>query len=293
MKKLLITLLILVSACAGASAQLLWKISGNGLDRPSYLFGTHHLAPVSVIDSVPGLNRVIATVDAVYGEMDMAKANSPESQQKMMMMAMAPADSLLTMVLTPAQLDSLGAVMTKYLGPMADVRQFAPFKPAMLSTTLSVLQSQRNFPTFDPTQQLDLVIQQRAAKAGKRVDGLETVEQQASLLFGTPILEQVEQLMSAVRMDEKSMEFSTRLATAYLNGDLEGMLALIEDPELGAGEASDRLLNARNANWVRFMAGFLPTASVLIAVGAGHLPGDKGLISLLRKEGFDVTPVEN
>lgn len=293
MKKLLIALLALVGAATGADAQLLWKISGNGLDRPSYLFGTHHLAPVSVIDSVPGLNRAIATVDAVYGEMDMEKANKPENQQKMMMLAMAPADSLLTMVLTPAQIDTLSTVMAKYLGPMVDAAQFAPFKPAMLTTTLSVLQAKRNFPSFDPMQQLDYVIQQRAAKAGKRVDGLETVEQQASLLFGTPILEQAEQLMEAIRMDDKSMEFSTRLATAYLHGDLEGMLALIEDSDLGAGEASDRLINTRNANWVRFMAGFLPTASVLIAVGAGHLPGDKGIISLLRKEGYEVTPFEN
>ncbi|MDE6062759.1 MAG: TraB/GumN family protein [Duncaniella sp.] len=67
----------------------------------------------------------------------------------------------------------------------------------------------------------------------------------------------------------------------------------MEDPELGGDEEwSERMLNKRNANWVRMMAGLLPTASILIAVGAGHLPGEKGLISLLRKEGYTVKPVE-
>ena len=98
--------------------------------------------------------------------------------------------------------------------------------------------------------------------------------------------------MDLVRNDGKSVEMAHRLANAYLAGDLSEMLSIIEDPTFGSSEGTERLINKRNANWVRVMAGLLPTASVLIAVGAGHLPGDKGLISLLRKEGYTVTPVE-
>lgn len=84
-----------------------------------------------------------------------------------------------------------------------------------------------------------------------------------------------------------------KLAKAYLAGDLNQMLELMEDPASGSSdEWSERMINRRNANWARIMAGLLPSASVLIAVGAGHLPGEKGLISLLRKEGYSVEAVK-
>ena len=102
MKKTVLSLLLIISAAVSGNAQLLWKISGNGLEKPSYLFGTHHVAPVSVIDSVAGLNEAIASADKIYGEMIMSEAMSPQSQQIMMGHAMAPQDSLLTSVLTPA-----------------------------------------------------------------------------------------------------------------------------------------------------------------------------------------------
>lgn len=293
MKRILISLAILIGMASGASAQLLWKVTPpTESGRPSYLFGTHHVAPISVLDSVPGLADAIASVDMVYGEMDMAQAQAPQSQQIIMSAAMAPSDSMLTMVLTPAQLDSANAVIKKYMGPMADINQMAPLKPAMVSTMLAMIQAQQQFPDFNPAHQLDAEIQTRAIAAGKKVGGLETVEQQASILFGMPIAQQAEQLMEAVRQDEFALDFSRRLAKAYLSGDLDAMLSLMEDPVMGMGETSERLISTRNLNWVKVMAGLLPTASVLIAVGAGHLPGDKGLISLLRNEGFTVEPVK-
>ena len=155
-----------------------------------------------------------------------------------------------------------------------------------------MVQAQSAFPDFNQQEQLDSEIQKRGAAAGKEIGGLETMEIQCQALFGSPILEQANDLMDLVRNDGKSVEMAHRLANAYLAGDLSEMLSIIEDPTFGSSEGTERLINKRNANWVRVMAGLLPTASVLIAVGAGHLPGDKGLISLLRKEGYTVTPVE-
>lgn len=292
MKKFIISLFTVAIAAIGCNAQLLWKVSGNGLEKPSYIFGTHHIAPLSVLDSVPGFNDAFASVDKVYGELVMSEMTSPAAQQTMMTYAMAPQDSTLTAVLTPAQADSLTAILRKYMGPMVEAANFAPMKPAMVATALAMVQSQVAFPNFNPQEQLDTEIQKRAAAAGKEVGGLETMEEQCQALFGSSILEQANDLMDAVRHDDHALEVAQKLASAYLAGDLQQMLSIIEDPTFGTGEGTERILNKRNANWVRVMAGLLPTASVLIAVGAGHLPGDKGLISLLRKEGYTVTPVE-
>lgn len=293
MKKTIFSLLLLIVTAVSVNAQLLWKISGNGLEKPSYLFGTHHIAPVSVIDSVPGMNDAIANSDKIYGEMIMSEATSPQAQQVMMGYAMAPQDSLLTTVLAPAQLDSLNTMLKRYMGPMGSANQFAQLKPAMLSTLLALMQSQAIFPNFNPQQQLDGEIQKRGAAIGKEIGGFETIQDQCNALFGSSILEQAESLMDMVRHDDQSAEMAKKLAQAYLSGDLNAMLALMEDPANGASEEwTERMINRRNANWMRVMAGLLPTASVFIAVGAGHLPGDAGLISLLRKNGYSVDPVK-
>lgn len=293
MKKTFLSLLLLIVTAVSVNAQLLWKISGNGLEKPSYLFGTHHIAPVSVIDSVPGMSEAISGVDKIYGEMIMSEATTPQSQQVMMSYAMAPQDSLLTSVLAPAQLDSLNTMLKRYMGPMGSANQFAQLKPAMLSTLLALMQSQAIFPNFNPQQQLDGEIQKRGAALGKEIGGFETIQDQCNALFGSSIIEQAENLMDMVRHDDQAAGMAKKLAQAYLSGDLNAMLALMEDPANGASEEwTERMINRRNANWMRVMAGLLPTASVLIAVGAGHLPGDEGLISLLRKNGYSVDPVK-
>ncbi|MDE6326184.1 MAG: TraB/GumN family protein [Duncaniella sp.] len=292
MKKLLFTIIsVLLLGYSSAEAQLLWKISGNGLEKPSYIFGTHHMAPVSVLDSVPGFNDALASVDKVYGEMVMADAMSPESQQMMMMAAIAPQDSTLNAVLSPAAVDSLNNILAKYLGPQMTAAALNPMKPAMVSTLLAAAQTQSAFPQYNAAQQLDGEIQSRAAAIGKEVGGLETMADQCQALFGGSILAQANDLMQAVRNDEIAIDIVKQLANAYLAGDLQAMLDIMENPATGFNdEQADRMLNRRNADWMRVLAGMLPTMSILIAVGAGHLPGDKGLISLLRREGYTVEP---
>lgn len=292
MKKLLFTIIsVLLLGYSSAEAQLLWKISGSGLEKPSYIFGTHHMAPVSVLDSVPGFKEALASVDKVYGEMVMSDAMSPESQQMMMMAAIAPQDSTLTAVLSPAAIDSLNNILAKYLGPQMTAAALNPMKPAMVSTLLAAAQTQSAFPQYNAAQQLDGEIQSRAAAIGKEVGGLETMADQCQALFGGSILAQANDLMQAVRNDEIAIDVVKQLANAYLAGDLQAMLDIMENPATGFNdEQADRMLNRRNADWMRVLAGMLPAMSILIAVGAGHLPGDKGLISLLRREGYTVEP---
>ena len=70
MKKILLIIAMTVVGIS-AQAQLLWKVSGNGLQKPSYIFGTHHYAPLTVLDSVPQIRQVQNDVEQVCGEVDM------------------------------------------------------------------------------------------------------------------------------------------------------------------------------------------------------------------------------
>lgn len=296
MKKLILTLLVAALAPAATNAQILWKISGNNAKQTSYLLGTHHLAPLSMLDSIAGFNDALAAVDAVAGEVDMAKMNA--EARSLMGYMLAPADSSLTALLAPAQVDSLTAVLQKYMGPQVSAAQMAQLKPAAVATQLALFESMATMPdaaqALADGKQLDSEVQSRALALNKPVIPFETAEEQMSILMGAPLAEQARLLMEAVKqsLDGTAAESTRKLTEAYLAQNLAAIAELIfSDQEMEVAEV-ERLIFARNRNWAATLADILPERPVLVAVGAGHLPGDEGLISLLRTQGYTVEPVK-
>ena len=83
------------------------------------------------------------------------------------------------------------------------------------------------------------------------------------------------------------------MCDVYMKQDLDSIFKLMQDPELSfTPEEMNRLVNNRNHNWSQQLKDILPQQPTFIVVGGGHLPGSNGLIELLRKQGFTVTPVE-
>jgi len=292
MKRIIVSLACLLTGFAWmANAQLLWKVSGNGLKAPSYIFGTHHVAPPSVVDSVPGLSEALANADIVYGEMDMS-GDMSAMQGAVMRNALSPADSTLTRIYTNAQLDSINIVLKEYMGAGADVRMMETMKPAMLTTLITMMQTQKVMPGFSPEQQIDRIVQMRALKDGKEVRGFETAGEQALMLLGEPIADQAEQLMDVVRRNDDAEESARELAKAYLAGDLAKLQSMMEEEREGMGGMAERLIYQRNEKWAETLAAQLAEGSLFIAVGAGHLPGDRGLLELLKAKGYTVEGVK-
>ena len=283
----------LLLTAGAANSQLLWKISGKDAKGDSYLFGTHHIAPVSLIDTTPGLKDAMAGVDAVYGEIDMSEMTSPSAQQVIMSAAMAPADSTVTKLLTAEQIDSVNAVLGKYTNGMLKLDQLAMFKPRMIDTQLGMLQTMVAFPEFNGQEQLDNTIQLKCRELGKNIKGFETLEQQMNLLMSGSMTEQASDLMESVRKDSEAAEKARKLANAYMSADINTIENMFLDPDLGMDEKSRKMLiDDRNADWLKQLSSILPSESVFIAVGAGHLIGDTGLIKELQKAGYTVTPVK-
>lgn len=292
MNRIILTMATVALALTG-NAQLLWKVSGNGSKADSYIFGTHHIAPISIIDSIKGFDSALSSADRVYGEVDMTTLTDPAAQQALVALAMAPADSTLTRLLTPAQIDSVNTVLAKYTNGMASVAQMDALKPAMVSTQLAALQSMAAIPQFNQNQQLDQMIQEKARAIGKEVYGFETLSQQMQMLMGDPLTRQAADLMQGIRNDGKALNMARRLFTAYTEGNLDEMERIMNDPEAGGTpESTERLILRRNAGWAATLTDLLKQNSVFVAVGAGHLPGDKGLLQLLRQAGYSVEPVK-
>ena len=292
MKKILFSIAAIAMALS-TQAQLLWKVTGGDSKGDSYIFGTHHIAPVAILDSIQGFADALNSVSTVYGELEMAEMTSPAVQQVAMRHSMAPADSTLSKLLSAEQLDSVSAVLGKYTGGMLTAAALDPMKPVVVSTQLGVMQSMVAFPEFTGQQQLDQVIQERAQLAGKAVKGLETAEQQFAILMGGSLSRQAEQLMKDIRKEEKTIEDAKTLAAAYMSADLDAMERLFNDPETGMSpETAKALIYDRNDNWIAQLREILPADKVMIVVGAGHLVGEKGILSQLRNAGYEVTAVD-
>jgi uncharacterized protein YbaP (TraB family) len=148
----------------------------------------------------------------------------------------------------------------------------------------------------DNTTMMEQVIMQEAKQYNKKIKGLETMAYQAGVLDSIPYHLQAEQLLEYINKanqgDHSDKELLEMLA-AYKEQDLNKLEKLLISSDAGVSSFTDVLLYHRNENWVKKLKDILPGKSLVIAVGAGHLPGDKGVISLLRKAGYTVTPVEN
>ena len=292
--KRFLTLLLVIATTLGAQAQLLWKVSGNGLDKPSYLFGTYHLASLGIKDSIAALPQVQQDVQQVYGEVVMADMMKPETLMKMQQQMMLPADTTLKSLFTPEEFTVVTQAVKEYL--QVDIALLDRMKPAALFQQLTVLFYLKHTPGYNPQEQLDASFQQDATKAGKKVGGLETVQSQMDILFNKPLRRQAEDLYCFLSNPAKAERQAKELIAAYAAQDLDTVLRLMEEKEGTkcdpTPEEMAQLLYNRNHNWVGQMPDIMQAAPTLFVIGAGHLPGEQGLVKLLQGKGYTVEPLK-
>lgn len=276
-------------------AQLLWKISGKDTKQPSYIVGTHHMAPVSFVDSIAGLRQAMADTRQLYGEINMSKVRTPEFAQRMAKAMMLPQGTTLKSLFRPAQYDSINVTVKKLFG--MDLSFFNQLKPAAVTTQITAMLAAQANKDFNPNDGLDEYFQKTAAKAGKKVDGLETADLQFKVLFDSQSLQRQAELLYciATQMD-REVEQTRKLTQAYLSQDLTTMAEIIDEKTNTSCDSRPEELEAliynRNANWCKSMPAIMQQAPTLFVVGAGHLPGERGLIKLLQTQGYTVEAVK-
>jgi uncharacterized protein len=266
---------------------LLWKISGNGLEKPSYLYGTIHMLCADDANLSPNMKKVISDCDEVYFEVDMD--NLFEMMGAMSKMKML-GDTTLRDLLSEADYNKVKNYFEEK-GSMLPFSMLETYKPIIAASTLE----QGSLPC-DNTAMMEQVIMEEAKQYNKKIKGLETMSYQTGVLDSIPYKLQAQELVSYIdsaaggKKDDKQME---EMFKAYKDQDLKKLEDLMVESDAGMAGFTDIMLYHRNQNWVKKLKTLLPDKSLLIAVGAGHLPGVKGVINLLRKEGYTVTPVEN
>ena len=301
MKRIFFTFVVAVMASVAANAQLLYKISGNGLNTPSYIVGTYHLAPASYVDSIPGARAALETAEQVCGELSMDEMSSLEGTQKVMAAMMLPDGQSLKDVLSEEEFAKLDAFMTDVMGvglsnPMVGA-QLGKMTPMAIATQLQLLQYMKMTPGFNPNALIDSYFQTEASKNGKPVIGFETMDFQISVLYkGRSIERQKVQLMCMIDNREYELMMMKTLTEAYFAQDIAKLLEVTEE-KLGnkcdsTPEEDEALIYGRNADWAEKMPAIMGDKSTLFVVGAAHLPGERGVLELLKKKGYAVEAVK-
>lgn len=273
--------LLLASGASAGESGLLWRVEGAAA-RPSYLFGTIH-------SDDPRVNRLPRAVEQALDESDsftMEVLLDEKVLLELMAVSMLPPEQSLADFLDAALYRKTVAAMAKHGYPEPAVERL---KPWVVLTTLSTPQPRGG-------EILDLVLFSRADSLGKRVYGLESVAEQVSVLDQLPLDDQIEALRDTLaHLDELEGLFS-ELYEAYLARDLDRLVALSDQHmymgDRETGEAlMEQLVDVRNRRMVERMQPQLRDGGAFIAIGALHLPGEQGLIQLLRRQGLKVTAV--
>ena len=294
MRKLLLIATAIIASITYSQAQILYRISGKGLEKPSYIVGTYHLAPASFADSIPGMKTAIEGTQQVCGELDMMDAFKPENAARLMQSQMLPEGTTLTSLLTAEQLERLNKLLLDVMGSNLNDEAFAAqidkMTPAALSTTLSLSSYMKKVESFNPMELIDNYFQMLALQNG--VKGFETVDFQMGVLFGAPLEKQVNDLMCMVDHFKDTEEMVDLITTAYFSQDLTQIEeAMEQESKIDCGtteEDEDILINNRNRNWVELMPDMMAEQPTLFVVGAGHLCGEKGVLKLLEKAGYTI-----
>lgn len=281
-------LLLLVLFVGRVSAQsMLWEVSGNELKQPSYLFGTYHILKDSYISKAPAVRQAFDKSAGVVVETTIDSA----AMLSMAMKAMMPGKNLKQLI-SPADYELVANEFKKMTG--YDLAMFSMMKPIMTATTLSMAYTEKESDTLNrfTGQPIDLFFASEGRKLNKTVTPLETMEQQMGFLFDhDPVEKQATDLVTMVKEKAGMQKAAGDLTRLYLKGDLDGLYKLSQSFEDKYGDLSF-LVTERNQTWMKRLPGLMATRPTFIAVGALHLTGPDGLITLLRKQGYQVKAVK-
>ncbi len=267
---------------------LLWKVSGKGVSKPSYLFGTYHLMTGDYTKKVNGLRKAYKKSKVIVGEIQLS-ADVSAQLMPFMIMQKGTLDSLLG----KERFDSLNQALSKRAGLSAAM--FNKMKPTAVYTIFATTELQKSgLLEMGKGSPMDLYFQEEGRKQKKEIRGLETVQQQADILFGGATLErQAEMLMQYVRKgSEGSAEQNKKMKYCYSAQNLNCLSGMMSSSEFSDAETKD-LLDKRNNAWVPQLDAWMKENSLFVAVGALHLTGETGMIQQLRKLGYTVEPVSN
>lgn len=261
--------------------RLLWKIVKPGQNDTSLLYGTFHLMCKEDVNFNEQITKGIEGADKVYFEIDLDDPGMMLSMMQMLQMKDGKSLSDFVSAEEYQRLDTYFKDSVK-----ASLNLFKGMKPFFAQSML--------YPKFMMNCRHASGVEQElmalAVKNKKEILGLETLQLQASIFDTIPYELQAKGLVKMIDSMPKFREDFQKMYNYYRTENLTELGKLMEKSDDDMAKYMPILLTNRNHNWVKTLRDILPGQSLFIAVGAGHLVGNDGLIRLLRQEGYVVEP---
>lgn len=258
--------------------QLLWRIEGNGLTVPSYLFGTMHVKDSRAFQFADSVYLAIEKCDGFALEVH------PDSMYTHMFSTMLEEknknyfreyseedDEYAEFARRFTEETGLGIDQLNYTDPWSFDMLYSGAKKRY-----------DDFPVF-----VDAWLYRMARDQGKLIFGVESMEDHTDLFESLDEAQQREVILSRINTEESELEQMIKL---YYSGNIDSLMEFME-----RGMTEDyqyHLLTKRNYVMANSMDSLSHVRPTFFAVGSGHLPGEEGVIELLRKKGYTMTPVE-
>jgi uncharacterized protein len=265
---------------ASAQKSLLWKVSGNGLGKPSYIFGTMHMICPTDYFMSNSVKSAFKSAESIYMEMDM---DDPMMMIRVGQLAQLPEGESLERIFTEKEYSDLSKYFKEKLN--MDLKLFNGFKPFLLQTLIA-----KGYFKCETPASYEMDFAQMAKEQQKDVKGLETPEDQVGVFDSMPDKEEVKMIMETVYNPQEQIDDFNKMVALYKKQDIAGLYKLMETSKKADGFEKE-LLEKRNNNWVPIIRKVMAQKSTFFAVGALHLPGPQGVLTQLKKAGYTVTPV--
>ena len=260
---------------------IIWRISGNDLPSPSFLFGTVHAIDSGNLFIHATVAEQLRRCDRIVFESDLS---DPQYQQRALSFAMMENDSL-DGLLTRAEYEALRAFFHEEFNfPLDAVKKMKPF---YLASLIGALNADGNNTSHEEK------FMRMAREEGIGITGISTLEKESAILSGIELKDQVAYLLDEVESYKSghSEWLKNEIIKAYQNADIEKIYVLMSGSLANHPSLFEQMFVQRNVSWIPAMIDLMKDQSCFFAVGVGHLPGESGLISLLRKRGYKVRPV--
>jgi len=257
----------------------LWKIEGDGI-HTSYIYGTMHLIKEKDFILTDNVKNTFAETNQLILELDM---DNPSLQTEMMKYITMKNDTTLNDLIDEESYKKLDAKIKPIIGVSLDF--INTWQPLMISSMLTGDIMGENPVSFEST------FMKMAKTDSLEVLGLETPEDQLNIFHSIPYSLQAKSLLRSLNNKEKMIEEFKKLVLLYKNEDINGLYNIFVKQDEGVKLPIDIILHNRNEKWISKIQEYATDKASFIAVGAAHLGGEKGVISLLRKAGYTVTPI--
>lgn len=284
--KYLILFLFVGFVPAHADGPARWQVKDN--DTTIYVYGTIHVLKPELKWQTPGMTADFDKASQIIFELAPDQLTPQVMQPLLFSKGMfGPEDSLEnyldqeTYTLLSDRLSSTGM-------PATMISQMKPWFAGMMLAQVAFSQA-----GFTGEIGVEKMLSQRALKNKQHMSGLEKADQQIDYFATMPMDEQVSFLQISIEDFDKAGEQINDMLDAWIKGDVDLLAALLNESMLAIPDIYDRLIIQRNKNWITQIKGFMQKPGIFfMAVGAGHMPGDGGIITLLRQAGYEVRRVE-